>query len=492
MGGGSGPHKPVYEPTTDSRSGKDETGNGAMLAPPRHRFGLDAGGLSADPQRRCSRHRRRHRGRLRSEPGGQSSRPPGTHQVRPLPRAAGPPGLYPESGRLAEDARHSNVRGQGGATRRDDGAGGNLRAGLPVLFIRLPAGTIGPPGVAHSAERALGQAPLLGARCRHTQVLRLDPALSPPSVPRPASHGRRHPTDDRQMAESRSGRRRSVAPYDRGLPARGCHLTLPLEHLPAPCAGRVVRDRGEAASQRGVHPRPVRRRCADGVRQHRRRRTRTVSPGQAPRTLWTYAPPRQDAPRRLPPKEAATCASSANGWDRLRFPSPDPCLGTVSERQGYGSASDGKAPVCTRRGRGRRLVSETPPLVPTRPASPLVLNDAGPLCLLWRRGQQSAFALVRQSSRADLAQVVVAARSSKRGPMGPLQRAPQTTPAALSQDCSRLRRHGRTSLVKNRMREIRTSGSVRGGDGNVPTYSAILHQISGLYTCPLTLVHFCG
>src|SRR3954470_18096041 len=114
-----------------------------------------------------------------------------------------------ESGRLAEDARHSNVRGQGGATRRDDGAGGNLRAGLPVLFIRLPAGTIGPPGVAHSAERALGQAPLLGARCRHTQVLRLDPALSPPSVPRPASHGRRHPTDDRQMAESRSGRRRS-------------------------------------------------------------------------------------------------------------------------------------------------------------------------------------------------------------------------------------------------------------------------------------------
>src|SRR4051794_38794954 len=60
--------------------------------------------------------------------------------------------------------------------------------------------------------------------------------------------------------------------------------------------------------------------------------------------------------------------------------------------------------------------------------------------------------------------------------MGPLQRAPQTTPAALSQDCSRLRRHGRTSLVKNRMREIRTSGSVRGGDGNVPTYSAILHS----------------
>ena len=27
--------------------------------------------------------------------------------------------------------------------------------------------------------------------------------------------------------------------------------------------------------------------------------------------------------------------------------------------------------------------------------------------------------------------------------------------------------------MKNRMREICTSGSVRGGDGNVPTYSAV-------------------
>src|SRR4051812_13784112 len=61
----------------------------------------------------------------------------------------------------------------------------------------------------------------------------------------------------------------------------------------------MVRDCGEAASQRGVHPCPVCRRCADGVRQHRRRRTRAVGPGQASRTVWTYPPPRQDAPRRL-------------------------------------------------------------------------------------------------------------------------------------------------------------------------------------------------
>src|SRR6516162_1446702 len=53
-----------------------------------------------------------------------------------------------------------------------------------------------------------------------------------------------------------------------GLPARGCDLALPLERLPAPCVGRMVRDRGETASERGVRPCPVCRRRADGVRQH--------------------------------------------------------------------------------------------------------------------------------------------------------------------------------------------------------------------------------
>ena len=36
-----------------------------------------------------------------------------------------------------------------------------------------------------------------------------------------------------------------------------------------------------------------------------------------------------------------------------------------------------------------------------------------------------------------------------------------------------LRQRERNSLVKNRMRETCTSGSVRGGDGNIPTYSAL-------------------
>ena len=61
---------------------------------------------------------------------------------------------------------------------------------------------------------------------------------------------------------------------------------------------------------------------------------------------------RQDAPRRLPPKEVTGCAPSGDGSDHLRLPGPDPCLGTVSERQGDGSASDGQGPLCSRGGRG--------------------------------------------------------------------------------------------------------------------------------------------
>src|SRR6516164_2216517 len=58
--------------------------------------------------------------------------------------------------------------------------------------------------------------------------------------------------------------------------------------------------------------------------------------------------------------------------------------------------------------------------------------------------------------------------------MGPLQRAPGPPPTAFSQDPPRIRRRERTSLVKNRMREICTSGSARGEGGNILTYSALL------------------
>src|SRR3954464_15912897 len=58
--------------------------------------------------------------------------------------------------------------------------------------------------------------------------------------------------------------------------------------------------------------------------------------------------------------------------------------------------------------------------------------------------------------------------------MGSLQRAPGPPPTAFSQNPPRICRREQTSLVKNRMREICTSGSVRGEGGNILTYSAEL------------------
>src|SRR3954462_9824793 len=68
--------------------------------------------------------------------------------------------------------------------------------------------------------------------------------------------------------------------------------------------------------------------------------------------------------------------------------------------------------------------------------------------------------------------MAVATGSAERLHMEALDRVPKATPAASTQDHPSLRCRERTSLLKNRMREICTSGSVRGGDGNISAYSA--------------------
>src|SRR5271165_4797487 len=136
-------------------------------------------------------------------------------------------------------------------------------------------------------------------------------------------------------------------------------------------------------------------------------------------------------------------------------------------------AGHGQKPFCPCSGRGERLVSETPALVHPRSASPPVINDAGPLRLLRRWRVHSTIGMVRPSSGADMAEVAVSARSPKRRPMGAPQRNPETPSTASSPDCPRIHRRERISLVKNRMRQFRKSGSVRDEDGNVLIYSAM-------------------
>ena len=187
-GGDLGLHKPVHETTTDSRAGENEGGDSVVHAAPRHRLGMDARGVSADAQGWSAWHRRCDGGGLRGEPGDQSVGPPGAHQVRPLRRPAGAPGLHSESGWLATAARHPDIRGQGGTAGDRHGAGGHLRAGLPVLLVRLPAGTVGASGPECIAPGLHGpEGAALGVGRRHLQVLRHHPTSSPACVPRQTS-----------------------------------------------------------------------------------------------------------------------------------------------------------------------------------------------------------------------------------------------------------------------------------------------------------------
>src|SRR6476660_2295063 len=67
--------------------------------------------------------------------------------------------------------------------------------------------------------------------------------------------------------------------------------------------------------------------------------------------------------------------------------------------------------------------------------------------------------------------------------MGPPQRIAGPAPTAFSQDPPWVCLREQNSLVKNRMRGIRTSGSVRGGDGDIPTYSALMMIRADLFPC---------
>ena len=80
------------------------------------------------------------------------------------------------------------------------------------------------------------------------------------------------------------------------------------------------------------------------------------------------------------------------------------------------------------------------------------------------------------------------ARATGRVPMGPPARCTASPSPAAAPNRSPLRCGRRISVMKNRMREIRTSGSVRGGDGDIPTYSAAYVHDTGLRTRALVAV----
>src|SRR5580693_5733669 len=137
----------------DSQHGEDEPRPRVLLVAPRYRYGMDAGGLSTNPQEWGAWHRRRDSAGLCGELGCQLARPTRSPQVRPLCRPAGSARLHPESGWVAAATWDSNIRGQSGAASDRDVAGADLRARLPAIFVRIPATTVCPRRAARVAHR---------------------------------------------------------------------------------------------------------------------------------------------------------------------------------------------------------------------------------------------------------------------------------------------------------------------------------------------------
>ena len=188
------------------------------------------------------------------------------------------------------------------------------------------------------------------------------------------------------MAESRSRGRRSAAPHDRGLPARGCNL--------APCLSNIFLHHVlDEWFETEVKPR-LRGKCTlvrfaddalmafDNIVDAKRvlsvlgkrlaRYGLTLHPNKTRRVDFRPL-------RRLGARHPETDGTSfdflglTHVWGRSR--NGKNMVRQVTAKDRYARAV----------GRSYCLVPGTPPLVVPRPASPPVLYDAGPLRLLWRR-----------------------------------------------------------------------------------------------------------
>src|SRR5437763_6645820 len=86
-----------------------------------------------------------------------------------------------------------------------------------------------------------------------------------------------------------------------------------------------------------------------------------------------------------------------------------------------------------------------------------------------------------------MAEMAVAAGARKPAPLAPIHHTPQASPSAGAPDRSPLHHHERGSPMKNRKREICTSGSVRDEDGQPPHLLGrrrFLHLAAGAAVLP--------
>src|SRR5262245_40696103 len=123
-----------------------------------------------------------------------------------------------------------------------------------------------------------------------------------------------------------------------------------------------------------------------------------------------------------------------------------------------------------------------------RSMPPSDCDDAGPLCLLRYNRQLSTNKLVRPPGREDLAEMAVSAGSWESAPLEPVHCAPKVSPFASGPNCPSLHHCERGSPMKNRKREICTSGSARDEDGQPPHLLGrrnFLHLAAGAVALPV-------
>ena len=170
-----------------------------------------------------------------AEPGGKSSSTSWSASSPAATGTAGAPALHPEGGRHATASRHPDLRRQGGA------AGDPRSCWRPIYETDFCPCSYGfrPGRSAHDALRDLRNGFMDVSRgcagwwtSTYAKYFDTIAARASAGVPRPASHGRRHPTDDRQVAEG--GRRSKTGVLRRtteGTPQGGVISPLPREHL---------------------------------------------------------------------------------------------------------------------------------------------------------------------------------------------------------------------------------------------------------------------
>src|SRR5579871_4712505 len=233
----------------------------------------------------------------------------------------------------------------------------------------------------------------------------------------------------------------------------------------------MVRARSETPHGGALQPGSVCRRLRDDVQEPPRRQAGAGCAGEAARPVGAFAPSRQDALHRLPPRAPRWRARGLQGT-AVRLSRLHPHLDEIEEGQERGAPADRQEPARPRVGRDQRLVSAQPPSAVGGPAGTAVRQARRPLRLLRHHREYRATRPALPAGRKVVAQAAGPTNAPACPILGQLQRDPRTPPTAPPSDRPSLRRAQPSSPVKNRMREICTSGTVGGEGGNILAYPA--------------------